>query len=467
MGIKSFELEPTKENLLETLRTDAIGRNQYIDSFVKVCNALDINCSIAIDARWGAGKTFFVKQTKLVLDAHNPNIKDLLVEEKVTVKNTFGSFTDKTSGDTILQPQVCVYYDAWANDNDADPLISLVYEIIRNTASEYSFEKKLDLKEILKMAGHIASLFSGFNSDSFEKLLTSEDPLAEIKAQKDIHKQITIFFESLLTEKGNRLVIFIDELDRCRPGFAVKLLERIKHYFSNKKITFVFSVNIEELQHTIKKYYGNDFDACRYLDRFFDFRIELPPANMEKYYRTIGVTDVVHYYELVCRAVIKKYRFEMREIGKYYRIVDFTVGNAIDRNGMRTFTGEDTAFQFGLSYVVPIMLGLRMYDIKLYDEFINGKNSAPMIDILTDKDIDFNAFRNLLFQGEAYTKDNGQATVVRLEDKLQSAYEAVFVKPDSIYNNETHIGSCRFTRYTRTRLLSVASMLSGLTKFDS
>ena len=77
-------------------------------------------------------------------------------------------------------------------------------------------------------------------------------------------------FEEVLFEKSERLVIFMDELDRCRPSYAVQLLECIEHYFINDRITFVFSANLEQLQHTIKNIYGNDVDACRYLDCFFD-----------------------------------------------------------------------------------------------------------------------------------------------------------------------------------------------------
>ena len=65
----------------------------------------------------------------------------------------------------------------------------------------------------------------------------------------------------------------IDKSDRCKPTFAVHLLEQIKHYIFDDRITFVFSINLEQLQHTIKQYYGADFDSCRYLDRFFDLRI--------------------------------------------------------------------------------------------------------------------------------------------------------------------------------------------------
>ena len=61
------------------------------------------------------------------------------------------------------------------------------------------------------------------------------------------------------------MLFFIDELDRCKPSFAVHLLEQLKHYISDERITFVFSVNLEQLQHTIKHYYGINFDSGRYL----------------------------------------------------------------------------------------------------------------------------------------------------------------------------------------------------------
>ena len=51
-----------------------------------------------------------------------------------------------------------------------------------------------------------------------------------------------------MVERGNRLIIFIDELDRCKPTFAVHLLEQIKHYIFDDRITFVFSINLEQLQ---------------------------------------------------------------------------------------------------------------------------------------------------------------------------------------------------------------------------
>lgn len=85
-----------------------------------------------------------------------------------------------------------------------------------------------------------------------------------------------MILNDIVTEEAQKLVIFIDELDRCRPTFAIETLERIKHYFDDERIIFVVSVNKEQLIHTISKFYGASFDATAYLNKFFDMNIYLP-----------------------------------------------------------------------------------------------------------------------------------------------------------------------------------------------
>ena len=280
--MKSFVLEPTPENILETFMTDLLGRRQDIAYFVSLLNLLEQGTSIALDARWGAGKTFFVKQAKLVLDVFNEHTTICNEEEGKQIKDAWSKL--KGCPKPELQPQVTVYYDAWANDNDEDPLLSLIYTILQNVSIDYSFKES---PAFFTLAAGIAEVFSGIGFSSILQTLKQEDPLSTLRAKKDLYAEINNFLSSLLAERRNRLVIFIDELDRCRPSFAVQLLERIKHYFCNEQVTFVFSVNLSELQHSVKQIYGAEFDACRYLDRFFDYRLDLPPADMSRFYHTI------------------------------------------------------------------------------------------------------------------------------------------------------------------------------------
>lgn len=253
--VKSMELLPTKENILMTLCEDLLDRNKEIANFLSFLNSFDTSQSICIDAPWGSGKTFFVKQTKMAIEAFNPDVTTFTEEEKKKIENAINKVAKY---EVALQPQVCVYYDAWANDNDVDPILSIAYEIIQSLVQDYSFKEGPDL---VKVFSSILDLFSGGKIGSLLTTLTqSEDLLETINEQKDAYQRIAELFEIALAEKGNRLIIFVDELDRCKPSFAVQLLERIKHYFIHDDVTFVFSINGRELQHTIKQFYGT-FDC--------------------------------------------------------------------------------------------------------------------------------------------------------------------------------------------------------------
>ncbi|MEL7658172.1 MAG: P-loop NTPase fold protein, partial [Bacillota bacterium] len=328
--MKSYELQPTHESIMAALADDLINRNKDVFRFTTLLDSIDDSCSIALDGKWGSGKTFFVKQLKMTLEAYNPSFKDAAADDYTRTKSRMEAYRTRGDVSPNFQPQVAVYYDSWANDNDVDPILSIIYEMIQSVNSDFSFQKG---KGCLQIAGTIAEFFSGKKITSLIDLAKAEDPFAKLKEQKNIHVLISEFLESLLAEQGNRLVVFVDELDRCKPSYAVQLLERIKHYFSNDLVTFVFSVNLDQLQHTIKRYYGNDFDACRYLDRFFDLRISLPPADLTRYYQKIGLNSGSYIYETICKAVIKNNHFELREIAKYYRLAKIAAYKPTHDNG--------------------------------------------------------------------------------------------------------------------------------------
>lgn len=66
------------------------------------------------------------------------------------------------------------------------------------------------------------------------------------------------------------MFVLVDELDRCRPPYAIEMLERIKHLFTVDNVIFVVATPTRQLTASIKAVYGNDFDAHAYLHRFFD-----------------------------------------------------------------------------------------------------------------------------------------------------------------------------------------------------
>ena len=86
------------------------------------------------------------------------------------------------------------------------------------------------------------------------------------------------------SNREKTVIIFVDELDRCRPSYAIELLERIKHLFNIGGLVFVLALDREQLGHSIKAVYGNGIDSDGYLRRFVDFEYQLKNPEKKKLY---------------------------------------------------------------------------------------------------------------------------------------------------------------------------------------
>lgn len=376
--MKSLELKPNKEILLETLEKNIIGRNTEIINFIRLLDSIKSNFSIAIDNDWGTGKTFFVKQVKMILDAYNEHSYDYELSNLERIKNVI----DIKNIDLHL----AVYYNAWENDNQKSPLLSLIYEIIKVAKidinkTDISINKEKIIKDGLSA---IVKHFSGIDIKELLKCVETEakDIFKEIKGQKSIKEQVDNILNNLLLEHGERLVIFIDELDRCRPTFAVELLEQIKHYFDNDKITFVFSTNIKQLQYTIKKYYGEAFEAKRYLDKFFDLTVSLNEVNVIEYFNFVNEDLRDDMYDYVCKEIVKEYNFTLRDIIKFTQINKICIENLRKNQNKYLYLNKSCNIYILIS-ILSIMIGLKIKRYDQYEDFITGKDSTPLITILS------------------------------------------------------------------------------------
>lgn len=458
--MKGYDLKPTHDNLIKTFTEDAIGRNMDVFRFVAILNAIQDNVVIALNGNWGSGKTFFVKQTKMVLDAQNENIKVMDSEDKTKIINTCSKYDFFRNHLSELQPQVCVYYDAWENDNDDDPIFSLVYTILNDVDTDFSFTDH----SCQKVAASIMETFSGRNWTKLIENLKGENLLESLKKSKEIEQLVQKFLASLLPERGNRLVVFIDELDRCKPSYAVRLLERIKHYFTNDQITFVFSINTNELQHTIRKYYGNEFDGSRYLDRFFDLRVTLPPADLQRFYQNLHFNSGYYTFDTVCAAFIKTYHLELREIAKYILLARMAAYEPTHNYSCNfNFRGGETK-KFLLVYVIPIMIGLKVLNENKYVDFVEGRDGKPLIEMANV--LGFQFFEGLLSPDETYNQNTLTKKSVTVEEKLKEVYRALFVVKYEPEQEIIDIGKMEFGAEMKEFLLRVSGLLSQYTKMD-
>jgi len=410
----NYELKPTFDNLKNSILTDSVGRNKSIAHFVELLDEIDGNVVIALDDSWGNGKTFFVKQTQMVLqslDSSDENLTEVRECMKKCLKH-----------DT-LRNYLPVYYDAWSNDNDTDPVLSIIFKMLQDIDDLEDYE--VNDKSCWDMVTHgleiLTRSFGGPPVKAFLDSVKGKNLLEEIKKSKEADQVLNQLFDTLLEKQpaDTRIVFFIDELDRCCPNFAVRLLERIKHYFLHEKVIFVVSVNMSELQHTIKRHYGNDFNADKYLRRFFDFTIPLPPADMRKYYETINFKDNEAKY-VVANSMIEKYNFSLREITRYLQYLKLAVPEKYNQYEPR--------YGFYHHVLIPFIIGLSVHDRNKYNDFLQGKDSSSFAEAIPLYRADWLCKILLTQPDETFLLGiNANATVVvSLAEKFQPVYECIF-----------------------------------------
>lgn len=247
--------------------------SNYLDE--DVCRVLNL------DSPWGAGKTYFLKNWRLQLLSEN------------------------------FRP--VVYFNAWENDFLGDPLLSLV-SVIRDQLSDQGGAQALvkkRVKEFTKRAGELAAAIAPSIIKAAAKKHLGEDFLdvldgettadaAEKFVEKILNKNQEALnavehFRSSLTElfkaassknDGKPVYIFIDELDRCRPTYAIELLERVKHFFAIEGCRFVIATDTDQLAHSICAVYGTGFASKRYLKRFFDSTFKLDNTQLDNWIAT-------------------------------------------------------------------------------------------------------------------------------------------------------------------------------------
>ena len=446
--MKTLSLRPTKAVLRDTFENDYLERNKDICQFIQLLDAIEDDCTVAIDAQWGAGKTFFVKHSQLVLEALNPQC-EMPDDERRIIKAICSKNGIKTED---AQPQVAVYYDAWTHDAEEEPVLSLIYEIMLQLGIEKDFRDSSDKVDV------VASIFDCFTGQNIEKIYKAisdrEDPLSSIKESMRIDYLIREFFCNILPERGNRLVIFVDELDRCKPSFAVKTLERIKHYFDIEYITFVFAINTKELSQTIKRYYGTDFSADKYLDRFFDLRVMLPKPNMYNYYNYLGMGNSQSSLDRICVDISRYFQFEMREIERFYRICRIALYKLTQRSAMMFKEGTP----FCNLAIAPLLIGLSMSDSKRFQDTISGCDGSALYEFLLQNEYGKRICEKyLLPQGVEKDDSNNEKL---LKENLEKYYHLLFAK-DLSEIGDVEIGNISVDRYQKERLLRVVSLLSA------
>lgn len=362
--MRRVTLEATDENILNSIKNNDYQRNDDVKDFIEALDAIEGNMFISLDGRWGEGKSFYIRQVELALKYL---VQKKWGNDKETVLDPY--FQNPIWKDIDLKHSCFpVYYNAWYYDNHDDPLLSLLYVILKQYSGFVDTKMNqatLKRKFLSILPGFSVSL-NGIGNISVESKkvyedLKGKDIFEEILLVEEIRDKVKEIFDQMITENAERLVIIVDELDRCRPSYAVEVLERIKHYFNDDRIIFIAAVNKEQLVHTLLKYYGENFGATRYLNKFFDYNVHMPA--MKSNYSLRGANRAQFFLYSISAELTQYYKLTLR---------DTLIFNENISRLPAEYVNDVETEGCCLSLFVPIIIILEMVDQDQKMRFLNG-----------------------------------------------------------------------------------------------
>jgi hypothetical protein len=258
MKIKHQDIQITEDNPFANCKLE---REPYARVLTDIVNTYADGFVFAINNEWGAGKTTFVKMWQQQL---------------------------KNEGFQTI------YFNAWENDFDNNPLIAIMSELetLTNSKNKKVFKSVIEKGAVLiknivpAILKAVADKYidSKVISEAIENTSKASAEILEEEIKEYSSKKKTIIefrkeLENFIKQGENTkpLIFIVDELDRCRPNYSVEVLEQIKHFFSVSGIVFVLSIDKKHLGSAVKGYYGSEhIDSNEYLRRFIDLEYSIP-----------------------------------------------------------------------------------------------------------------------------------------------------------------------------------------------
>ncbi len=431
--MKDYDMELSNEKIIESIKDDSLKRNKKINKLISLINNIECGKIISVDGRWGCGKTVFLKQFQILNYKKIDGIQNIDEEEIKKYQENY----------------VVYYYNAWQNDYHESPLLSLVYNLINdfpceeNQNASNKVEAPFNLKDAIKTI-----TFDFIDIDKVKSFKDIAEKIYTIEEKKQALNNIL----NRIIPRNKKLVFIIDELDRCNPDYAVKLLEIVKHMCLNDRTIFIVGTNNEQLSYTISNYYGANFDGYGYLTKFYNLIIELDDISPKFYLNAMyNIRKASNWIEDSIVAICEFFNFQMRDINRI--ISDFDL---LDEY-FSTYRGGIYREDDILKYVfLPYGLGLKIKSKKLLDEFLQGngyielksyvKSSKQVLNIVM---YDLNNSYNKANEIEEITEDN-------IFDHLETKYNQYFNNKN---NNDWN------SREAKKSFLDVFTLLSDYIKF--
>ena len=249
---------------------DTLNRKQFVDRLINIVDVLSKSkksCTFAINGVWGSGKSF-------VLNMFEKRIADYQDEY---------SASDK---------YLVFHYNCWKYDYYEEPSVAIVSSMLETAENHARIltGKNKEIWEttkelILEAAGELLKAKIGYNP-----LAIKHKHKNRIKEKNNYNKYFE--FQVVLEKcrdifrkiaKDQTLIVVVDELDRCLPEYAIRVLERLHHMFDEiDNVIVILAVDKKQLEHTIECIFGQHTDTNKYLKKFISFELSLDNGEINE-----------------------------------------------------------------------------------------------------------------------------------------------------------------------------------------
>lgn len=373
---------------------DKIGREEVVDKICGLVDSLekDKNFCLALNGAWGSGKSFVLS----------------MIEEELLQKSEY----------------IVIKYDAWKNNFYSDPLIAILYcilDTLRSDPKYIEFKYKRAIKKVLKQFSE--KKFAEILQKSFSKVavnnqwgcflgwaveiiksvikeakssILDNDLFNDYKSYQTLLRETIIVLNVLTskqkeTDKQTKIILLVDEIDRCLPDEQLKILERVHHLFEVNNCAVIVALNREQVTNTYSKICGGN--GKEYLRKFFDYNFELLMLNREFFknelWDNIILNSKIQFISEISKQeleFLQRFVFQLMEthFGSQSAIDNRTLKKIIKHILHVVDNMPDKKMDFAYLVLIAYLVACRMYDGSEFQRLKNKDTLVLPIDLFNN-----------------------------------------------------------------------------------
>lgn len=268
----------------DSFTKDILDRKSYGEALLNLVARSSDALVISLDGKWGEGKTTFVKMWQGLLSESNiPSLyidafsNDYVDDAFITLASAITNYAEKN----IIKGHREKVAELKEKSKKVGGQLLSWSARIGVKAATLGVIKDADIEELKDIKGDLSKTASDLVGEFVEERIAAHSK--DVELIKSFRELLSALPSKLQSEGDKPLVVIIDELDRCKPTFAVEIVEKIKHLFSVENVVFLLVMNKAQLEESIKSVYGQNIDAHTYLQKFVNIEAKLPKHTGERY----------------------------------------------------------------------------------------------------------------------------------------------------------------------------------------